>query len=234
MDQPAPERVDGNEHAGTMLGVSDRPGMVVVDVGCGSGGFVRWLRRRGADSIGIECEADLRAEAIAADPDHAERYLEGVGQNLPLDDDMADAVTFMASLHHVPAVAMADALREAARVTAPGGLVYVSEPVAQGPGYEVGRLIDDEAEVRAQAHAVLTRATELGLNLIDSGRFLDQYVYPDAESFGSRMVGIDPDRAERYEAVKDQVVEAFHHHGRPTAHGWAFDQPKQYHLFRLS
>lgn len=233
MEQSAPEYTASNEHAGMMLGVSARPGMVVVDVGCGSGGFVRWLRRRGADSIGIECGAGLRAAAVAADPDHAERYLDGVGQDLPLDSDSVDAVTFVSSLHHIPADATAEALKEAARVTRSGGLVYVSEPMAEGAGYEVGRLIDDEAEVRAHAQKVLAGADELALTLIESGRFVDQHLYPDAVSFGSHMVGIDPDRAARYDASRDEVEEAFHRHGRPTAHGYAFDQPKRFHLFRV-
>ncbi len=233
MERAAPERLATNEHAGIMLEVSARPGMVVVDVGCGSGGFVRWLRRRGADPIGIECGVGLRAEAIAADPDHAERYLDGVGQDLPLESDSVDAVTFVSSLHHIPTDAMAEALQEAARVTRPGGLVYVCEPVAEGPGYEVGRLIDDEAEVRAHAQTVLTRADEFALTLVDSGRFLDQHVYADAASFGSRMVGVDPDRAARYDAIRHEVDQAFHRHGRPTTHGYAFDQPKWFHLFRV-
>jgi ubiquinone/menaquinone biosynthesis C-methylase UbiE len=233
MERAALERLATNDHAGIMLGVSTRPGMVVVDVGCGSGGFVRWLRRRGADPIGIECSVGLRAEAIAADPDHAKRYLDGVGQDLPLESDSVDAVTFMSSLHHIPAEAVADALQEAARVTRPGGLVYVSEPMAEGPGYEVGRLIDDEAEVRAHAQTVLTRADEFALTLVDSGRFLDQHVYPDAASFGSHMVGINQARAARYETLRDEVDQAFHRHGRPTTHGYAFDQPKRFHLFRV-
>ncbi len=208
--------------------------MVVVDVGCGSGGFVRWMRQRGAEPLGVECEPKLLQEAIRLDPAHAEDYLDGVGQDLPVDDNRVDAVTFLSSLHHVPVEHMLGSLREAARVARPGGLVYVCEPVPEGPAFEVGRFIDDETEVRGRAKEALGAAADSGvLRLIESGRFLDQAVYADAERFGRMAVGIDPSRAEHYEQVRGLVEEAFARHGRPHALGFAFDQPKEFHLFQV-
>lgn len=222
------------DHAGECLRLTENRGQVVVDVGCGSGGFVRWMRRRGADPIGVECEPRLREEAIRLDPEHAGRYLDGVGQALPLEDDRADAVTFLSSLHHVPARYMVESLREAARVARPGGLVYVCEPVPEGPAFEVGRLIDDETEVRAIAQQALdTAAATALLDLVETGRFVDQAVYTDADTFGRLAVGIDPTRAERHEQVRDLVAEAFARHGRSHELGFAFDQPKHFHLFRV-
>lgn len=228
------ERRSTVDHAGELLQLVQNRGRVVVDVGCGSGGFVRWMRRRGADPIGVECEPRLRQEAIRLDPEHAGSYLHGVGQDLPVEDDRADAVTFVSSLHHVPAEHMVESLREAARVTRPGGLVYVCEPVAEGPAFEVGRLIDDETGVRALAQQALVSAAAAGLfEKVESGRFIDQSVYADADTFGRLAVGIDPTRAERHEQVRDLVAEAFIRHGRRHEMGFAFDQPKQFHLFRV-
>ena len=206
----------------------------MVDVGCGSGAFVRWMRKRGAEPVGVECESRLRQEAIRLDPDHADSYLDGVGQDLPIEDDRADAVTFLSSLHHVPAEHMVESLTEAGRVARPGGLVYVCEPMPEGPAFEVGRLIDDETEVRAMAQRALVDAADAAIfELVETGRFIDQAIYGDADTFGRLAVGIDPRRAEHYEAVKDRVAEAFERHGRPHPLGLAFDQPKRFHLLRV-
>ncbi|MFE2043546.1 class I SAM-dependent methyltransferase [Streptomyces sp. NPDC059477] len=93
-------------------------GRVVVDVGGGSGYFTEEFRRRGADAYLFEPDiGELGAEpppgSVIAD-----------GYLLPLGDGVAD-VTFTSNvLEHV-----ADPqtfLSELARVTRPGGLVYVS------------------------------------------------------------------------------------------------------------
>ena len=93
-------------------------GRRVVDVGCGSGELVRWLRSQGADPVGVECGEVMIRQAREADPDHPEAYLDGVGQALPLRGESADAVVMSFSLHHVPPDAMTEALREAHRVPA--------------------------------------------------------------------------------------------------------------------
>ena len=77
-------------------------GRRIVDVGCGSGEPVRWLRDQGADPVGIGCGDVMMRQAREADPDHPEAYVEGVGQDLPLPGDSADAVVMSFSLHHVP------------------------------------------------------------------------------------------------------------------------------------
>ena len=61
------------------------------------------------------------ADAKAADPEHVDSYVDGVGQDLPVEDSSADVVVFSYSLHHVPAEHIADALVEAKRVLRPGG-----------------------------------------------------------------------------------------------------------------
>ena len=65
-------------------------GASVVDVGCGAGLLTRGLRAAGADAWGVECSPTLLERARAADPDHADRYVDGVGQALPLADAAFD------------------------------------------------------------------------------------------------------------------------------------------------
>lgn len=93
-------------------------GLTVVDVGGGSGYFTEEFRRRGAQAYLFE--PDLR-ELGTKPPDGA---VVADGYLLPLADGVAD-VTFTSNvLEHV-----ADPptfLSELARVTRPGGLIYVS------------------------------------------------------------------------------------------------------------
>src|SRR5262249_12286795 len=138
-------------------------GRDVVDVGCGDGGLVRRLAGLGARAIGVEVDAAVVAAAQGRQPVAGERYVHGTGQQLPLPDDSADVVVFLQSLHDVPPAAMDAALAEAARVVRSGGAVYVQEPLAEGPFFELVKLIDDETEVRAQAQAAVARASAAGL-----------------------------------------------------------------------
>lgn len=93
-------------------------GRVVVDVGGGSGHFAEEFRRRGAQALLFEPDVRELGEEPADGAVIADGYL------LPLADGAAD-VTFSSNvLEHV-----ADPqtfLSELARVTRPGGLIYVS------------------------------------------------------------------------------------------------------------
>lgn len=199
-------------------------GRRVVDVGCGSGELVRWLRGQGADVVGVECGEIMLKLAREADPQHPEAYLEGVGQALPLPDASADAVTMSFSLHHVPAEAMRDALREARRVLRPGGTLFVAEPLSMGAGHEVVRLIDDETEVREEAQAALDDAPALGFEPVDETAYTTRMLLESAEGFAKRIVGIDPRRAERMAAHHDAFIERFERLAERVDGKFAFDQ----------
>ncbi|MFJ4687982.1 class I SAM-dependent methyltransferase [Streptomyces sp. NPDC088789] len=98
--------------------VGELAGRVVVDVGGGSGYFTEEFRRRGAEAFLFEPDP---AELGDRPPDGA---VVADGYLLPLADGVAD-ITFTSNvLEHV-----ADPqtfLSELARVTRPGGLIYVS------------------------------------------------------------------------------------------------------------
>lgn len=207
-------------------------GRRVVDVGCGSGELVRWLREQGAEAIGVECGEIMLRLAREADPEHPEAYLEGVGQDLPLGDESADAVTMSFSLHHVPEEAMLDALREARRVLRPGGTLYVAEPLSMGPGNEVVRLIDDETEVRLRAQAALDRAPSIGLEPVDETRYTTRMLLDSAEGFAKRIVGIDPRRAARMAECHDEFIARFERLAERCDGKFAFDQFVRVRVFR--
>ncbi|MCW8971490.1 MAG: class I SAM-dependent methyltransferase, partial [Rhodospirillales bacterium] len=136
-------------------------GKRVIDVGCGDGGLVRLLTRAGAKATGIEPNPKALAKAEKYDRVADEAYIEGVGEALPFDDGSIDIVVFFNSLHHIPSEAMGPSLQEARRVLKPNGVIFISEPIAAGPHFEMMRPIDDETEVRALAYQAMGEAEGL-------------------------------------------------------------------------
>jgi SAM-dependent methyltransferase len=97
------------------------PGHAVLDVGCGSGVFLRLVADRGARSSGLDASAALIEIARRRVPGADLRV--GDMQRLPWDDDAFDLVTGFNSFFF--ADDMTAALREAGRVAAPGGTVLI-------------------------------------------------------------------------------------------------------------
>ncbi len=225
---PADEATDGNEVLASYIPLD---GSVVVDVGCGAGELVRFMRDRGASPIGIECGEVMRQRALDADPNHQDSYLEGVGQDLPVDDGVADAVVFSYSLHHVPAEEMTSALKEAHRVLKPGGILYVVEPIPGGPSFESNRLVDDETIVRGLAQQALAAAGDLGFALQAHTNFDTEYSYATIDEWESLLVGIDPSRQARLDEVRDEAVQRFYDHATERAGRYVFRQPNDLKVF---
>jgi SAM-dependent methyltransferase len=210
----------------------DVAGLRVIDVGCGAGGLVRWLAGRGAHVTGLECQRSqlekARAVARVADED----YVEGIGEAMPFPDASADLVVFFQSLHHVPADEMRTALREAARVLRPGGLAYVSEPIAEGDFFELVRPVDDETDVRRLACEAIADSERHGLEQVSEHRFLHPLVFADFDAFCDLIVGADGARASTVAALGDDLRRRFETSGRATEPGRAFESPTRVNLLR--
>ena len=174
----------------------------VVDVGSGDGKMVRFMTQMGAHVTGIECGAIQLQKAHAAEAAGDERYLEGVGQALPLPDASADLVTFFNSLHHVPVAEMDKALAEAARVLKDGGELYIGEPLAEGPQFDLLKPVDDETEVRAAAYAAIGRAGAHGFEPVSETRFQEPRRIEKFEALRDMVVAIDPTRAAHVAAIE--------------------------------
>ncbi len=104
----------------TQLAAKDRP--VVVDLGSGSGLSTLIWTRCAAEVVGVEPNADMRAQARrrAADSDAGTvRFIEGLSTATGLPDRYADIVTCSQSLHWMEP---GGTLAEVARILRDGGV----------------------------------------------------------------------------------------------------------------
>ncbi len=209
-------------------------GIEVVDVGCGDGQLVRTLTHAGARVTGVECGALPLARARASAAVGEEVYVEGVAESLPFGDHSRDLMVFFNSLHHVAVPKQGQALREAARVLRPGGFIYLAEPLAEGPNFEVGKAIDDETGVRASALAAIQESCGGGglLQQVLEISYQHTIIYRDFEDFCDAKVHVDAQRA-RYLAEHEAEMRAtFASTGQQVAVGWAFEQPMRANLLK--
>src|SRR5690554_559034 len=106
-----------------------RPGVRVLDLGCGTGALSLQAKARapGIQLTGLDPDpkALARARAKAARAGVDVRFEQGFGDALPFRDASFDRVVSSLVFHHLTAQAKRDALREVARVLAPGGTLHV-------------------------------------------------------------------------------------------------------------
>lgn len=207
-------------------------GKEVVDVGCGDGALVREMTRAGARVTGLECGASQLDKARAAAPAGGEVYVEGVGEELPLEAASADLVVFFNSLHHVAEEHQGTALAEAARVLRPGGTVYVAEPLAEGPQFELVKPIHDETAVRAHAYRVIQDADAVGLRPETELSYVHPLRHLSFEAFRERMVSINPNREAAFAAMEQEMRARYRRLAVPGDGGDLFPQPIRVNLLR--
>jgi SAM-dependent methyltransferase len=114
-EQQAPTYEEAIRRVGT--GEGER----VLDIGCGSGVFLRLAADRGARVFGLDASETLIAIARTRVPEGDLRV--GEMQSMPYEDDFFDLVTGFNSFFF--AADMVGALREAGRVARPGAAVVV-------------------------------------------------------------------------------------------------------------
>jgi len=107
-----------------------RPGINVLELGCGTGSFTRELARSGADVVAIDVSPEL-LEIAKADCSAANvRYEIQNAYELSYPDAIFDSVVGSSVLHHLE---VEDALREIYRVLKPSGAIYFTEPNMLNP-----------------------------------------------------------------------------------------------------
>ncbi len=108
--------------------LSGRPGREILNAGAGQGSFTQLLERRGFDVTSV----DVSPPAVALLRERLQGPVHWADVvNLPFDEATFDGVVLGEVLEHVEGDD--EALREAARVLRPGGLVAVSVPADSLP-----------------------------------------------------------------------------------------------------
>ncbi|MEM7652593.1 MAG: class I SAM-dependent methyltransferase [Pseudomonadota bacterium] len=212
-------------------------GLKVADIGCGSGGMAAWMARQGADVIAIDPSEDQieRARSVAG---HSNIRFEVAGaEALPLDDETLDAAVFFNSLHHIPTDLMVKGLLEALRTLRTGGTLYVAEPLAEGPSFELMQPIEDETEIRADARAALEQLkagrTPPAAGFIEHFQYLYLSTHDSYERFRDSLIAVSPARKQALDEKDAMMRERFRSLGTETVEGgMAFVQPMRVDIFQ--
>jgi ubiquinone/menaquinone biosynthesis C-methylase UbiE len=183
----AAEDLGGATHLDALLAACGPvEGRRVVDIGCGEGGLARALAERGAEVTGIDPFID-GADWTEIGQGRF-RLLRTGGEALPFPDSSIDLVLFVFSLHHLPGPAQSAALAETRRVLRDGGLLYVAEPLAEGPFHEAVSSFHDETDVRADAAARLAAETPALFTAHRRLSYSESRRYAGFDGFAARMI----------------------------------------------
>ncbi|MDH5747694.1 MAG: class I SAM-dependent methyltransferase [Rhodospirillales bacterium] len=204
----------------------------VADIGCGDGALTRLMTRQGATVIGLDTNPKQLEKAQSAEPAGKETYGTGGAEDLPFENSSMDVIVFSNSLHHVPVDLQDKALEEAARVLKPGGYIFISEPLAEGPHFEMQQPYHDETEVRARAYEAIGRADMHGLKQVQEIFFTGTSRHKDFETYRERTLRTNPTRKDKFLETENQVRANFERVGIKTEEGFLFDQPMRVNLLR--
>ena len=173
------------EDAIARLGI--RPGTRVLDVGCGTGVFLRAAVDHGAQVSGLDASAAMIEHALARVPEADLRV--GDLQFLPYEDGTFDVVTAFSSFWF--AADPIAALREARRVARPGGSVFLlvfGRPQHSQLGPAIGAvsaLLPEPPRSKFDFHepGVLEEmAAAAGLRPGEAGNLVNELAWPDADT----------------------------------------------------
>jgi ubiquinone/menaquinone biosynthesis C-methylase UbiE len=151
-----------------------RPGDRVLDVGCGTGYFVRMLAEIvGAHGsvVGVDAAPEMVAYAASRSRSAANVTFEvGSAGALSFPASSFDAVVSSLTMHHLGAADQLPAVREMRRVLKPGGRLLIAE--FQAPHGHGWRLLLGPTGLAAMAHAVPhieAQVAEVGFSEIQLG-----------------------------------------------------------------
>jgi SAM-dependent methyltransferase len=116
-------------------------GARVLDVGCGTGRWVRRLEERGLSVVGIDQSSEMLS--IARKRGTLSPRVSGEVQNLPFRDESFECVSAVTVIQHIPPQEQVRALSEMARVLRPGGYLFLIELI-RGHGSHVFSRLPDE------------------------------------------------------------------------------------------
>jgi len=113
-----------------MLSSHLKPGMIVLELGCGAGYFTQQLARSGADVVAIDVSPELLEIARTNCSAPNVQYQIENAYELSYEDAAFDSVVGSSVLHHLE---IEKALRDVYRVLKPAGTIYFTEPNMLNP-----------------------------------------------------------------------------------------------------
>ena len=127
------------EHAMADLATEVRGGRV-LDVACGTGRVAMRIAERGCRSIGAEASMEMIGVGRYVQPQSTAEMVRSIAEELPFADASFDRVICQGSLDHFaePHAFM----REAARITRPGGRVVIALANFESVSCKLGRTTD--------------------------------------------------------------------------------------------
>jgi ubiquinone/menaquinone biosynthesis C-methylase UbiE len=110
------------------------PGARFLDVGCGTGRWVRRYRELGFSPVGVDAtEGMLR---IARSHQTMSPMIVGLAYQLPLASEVFDSLSVITVIQHIPYERHGETLREMVRVLKPGGRLILFELI-QGASFHI-------------------------------------------------------------------------------------------------
>lgn len=109
----------------------------VLDIGCGEGSAVSFLRSKGIKAIGIDSSPGLIATGNRFHPEIRKFIAEGNALDLDFKDERFDLALMTGVLHHIPRTEQVRAVGEALRVVKDGGAVIIRECNLRNPFFRI-------------------------------------------------------------------------------------------------
>lgn len=108
-----------------------RPGMRVLDLGCGTGTLTIWAKEQeqGAEFVGVDGDPEMlnRASSKAEKNGLQLTFMEGMSFELPFADDSFDRVVSSLFFHHLVRSDKQRTLEEIRRVIRPDGELHIAD-----------------------------------------------------------------------------------------------------------
>ena len=205
----------------------------VLDVGCGNGHLTRLMTKLGANVIGID-PSTQQLQRARLKTIKSEFYLQGAAEQLPIGDNTAQVIVFFNSLHHVPVNYLGTALNEAHRALKDNGILYISEPLAKGPLFELSRTFNDETIVREEAYKALKRALKNGFVEEKEIFYKTEVCYSGFQAYRENSISINPERDIYFQSAGDNFRILFEKLGQRKKNGWRFPQVIRVNKLKVS
>ncbi|MBN1586278.1 MAG: class I SAM-dependent methyltransferase [Candidatus Omnitrophica bacterium] len=153
---------------------SEIAGKKVLDVGCGYGLLVDFLRRQDYDVTGVDLDEDSLTHAARLFPKSTILHLDGY--DLPYADESFDTVIFRESIHHMD---REKAFREAARLAKYRIIVFDPNP---SPWIKFCRKLAKHVDEETSFKEVTEALKQTGLS-IKRAEFLETFAFPASGGF---------------------------------------------------